>query len=416
MDRFLSASLGRPTAIHDEDCSEELFSNDSKKLGWKEDSYEIQSLSASVKAARILGLILDEVYRPRKVSLKIARKIAVKIQDWTETLPALLKWQPDSVPNSDPGVALGQLHLWMMYFHTIILLTRPFLLLHFKRSISHLNSHSSPPSRLSANSPSESRVVESPQFNKYSSACVKSAIHMVHFLQTTRTKGCLPARNPFVMYVYTPLSFHEDHHTNTAIYISNWIFTAALVVFTNSFLPVYENMDNDNLMETVIDLLQYCAEEHVLARRYLTIISAFQETVAESRSLNLVPPKRQDPIENLFPPKYVHSTGGNLGRRQGSQVDFESNIPSSVWDWTTRLPTSGMLDGISGLNSNTGQWGGVDGLVMPTTDDMAESDPSLVTEDMIHFDSLFLLGQNTTMASDDPFPAHIPMYGTSSYI
>jgi len=175
-------------------------------------------------------------------------------------------------------------------------------------------------------------------------------------------------------------------------------------------------MDNDNLMETVIDLLQYCAEEHVLARRYLTIMSAFQATVAESRSLNLLPTKRQDPIENLFPPKYAHPTGGNLGRRQGSQVDFESNIPSSVWDWTTRLPTSGMLDGIGGLNSNIGQWGGVDGLVMPTTDDMAESDPSLVTEDMIHFDSLFLLEQNTAITSDDPFSAHIPMYGTSSYI
>jgi hypothetical protein len=201
MDRFLSTCLGRPTAINDEDCSDELFSCSDAKTNSSSplESFESEALSASVRAAQIIGVILNQIYRTRKVSLRIARNIAVKIHEWTQSLPQSLQWHPTPTPHDDPGVAIGQLHLWMTYFSTIILLTRPFLLLHVKKTIYQQGSKSQNSTEVCASSPAESRVAENPELHKYSAACVRSAIHMIRAVQTIRVKGCLPRRDPFIM-------------------------------------------------------------------------------------------------------------------------------------------------------------------------------------------------------------------------
>jgi hypothetical protein len=151
------------------------------------------------------------------VSLKIARNIAVQIHEWTQSLPEILQWRPTPMPDDDPGKAIGQLHVWMTYFHTIILLTRPFLLLHVKKIIAQERRRPNPPpshkspdtSETVASSPSEIRVAENPELKKYSAACVRSATHMIRAVQTIRVKGCLPRRNPFIMYDFLSISFEN---------------------------------------------------------------------------------------------------------------------------------------------------------------------------------------------------------------
>lgn len=199
MDRFISSCLGRPTAIHDDDCSDALFSSNiaiSPPHG--EQSFVSDTLSASVRSAKILGVILNRVYRKRKISLKIARGIAVDIHNWTQSLPEFLQWNPVPTPHDDPTIALAQLHIWLMYFQNIVLLTRPFLLLHVKKILDEQISRSQT-SQPNANSPAESKVAENPELKKYSAACVRSAIHMIRAIQAIRVKGCLPRRNPFIM-------------------------------------------------------------------------------------------------------------------------------------------------------------------------------------------------------------------------
>lgn len=202
MDRFLSSCLGRPTAIQDEEISEELFpSNEEMRTAPNSvDNFEFEALSASMRAARILGTILHQIYRSRKVSLRIARNVAVSIHEWTQSLPEILQWRPTPIPHDDPGKAMGQLHIWMTYFSTIILLTRPFLLLHVKKVITEQQKSKSQASpEAVTNSSAESRVAENPELNKYSAACVRSATHLIRAVQTIRVKGCLPRRNPFIM-------------------------------------------------------------------------------------------------------------------------------------------------------------------------------------------------------------------------
>jgi hypothetical protein len=202
MDRFLSACLGRPMAIQDEEISEELFPDHEVKptLPGVMDSFEYEALSASVRAAQILGTILQQIYRSRKVSLRVARNIAVRIHEWTQSLPEVLQWRPTPTPHDDPGKAMGQLHLWMTYFSTIILLTRPFLLLHVKKIVSQQQgSKPANSSQALASSPAENRVADNPELNKYSAASIRSAMHLIRAVQIIRVKGCLPRRNPFIM-------------------------------------------------------------------------------------------------------------------------------------------------------------------------------------------------------------------------
>jgi hypothetical protein len=208
MDRFLASCLGRPTAIQDEEISEELFPTKERLISTTPGfvgNFEFEALFASVRAAQILGTILHQIYRSRKVSLRIARTIAVQIHEWTLSLPEILQWRPTPMPHDDPGKAIGQLHVWMTYFSTIILVTRPFLLLHVKKIIAQQqkrpqpSAHKSPVSEAVASSPGEIRVADNPELNKYSAACVRSATHLIRAVQTIRVKGCLPRRNPFIM-------------------------------------------------------------------------------------------------------------------------------------------------------------------------------------------------------------------------
>jgi len=207
MDRFLASCLGRPTAIQDEEISEELFPSEKRVISMTSgsiQSFEFEALFSSVQASQILGTILHHIYRSRKVSLRIARNIAVQIHEWTQSLPEILQWRPTLMPHDDPGKAMGQLHVWMTYFSAIILLTRPFLLLHVKKIIAQQRQQSESSShRLqpSSASPGEIRVADNPEVKKYSAACVRSAMHLIRAVQTIRVKGCLPRRNPFIMYV-----------------------------------------------------------------------------------------------------------------------------------------------------------------------------------------------------------------------
>ncbi|KAL1989310.1 hypothetical protein VTN96DRAFT_72 [Rasamsonia emersonii] len=390
MDRFLSACLGRPTPINDEDCSEELFSDNQVKTGSSPESFESEALSASVRAAQILGVILNQIYRTRKVSLRIARNIAVKIHEWTQSLPELLQWHPTPTPHDDPGVAMGQLHLWMTYFSTIILLTRPFLLLHVKKAIYQQGSKPQNPTEACASSPAESRVAENPELHKYSAACVRSAIHMIRAVQTIRVKGCLPRRNPFII---------------------NWMFLAGLIVLTNSFFNVYENPENDSIAQIAILLHQYFAEMDPLAARYLQILTAFHKTVTESRSSNL-PSKdvgRQDPIENLFSTKQSMVTPDGQGIVT-TYVSTQNMAPAAAWNWadgTGERPTD-----VDMTASNMNAHESVEGLVFPGAEELLGPDPGPVLEEVIHFDALWPLNQD----SSGLYPGHVPMYGTTNYL
>jgi hypothetical protein len=117
MDCFLSASLGRPNAISSACVSELCPSND-----------QITDLLASVNASKITGEILGRVYHKRKALRSTAYALSLQFSEWMKELPAGLLWRQISLDSRNSGLTLKRVHTNLIYYHGIILLTRPFLL------------------------------------------------------------------------------------------------------------------------------------------------------------------------------------------------------------------------------------------------------------------------------------------------
>lgn len=229
------------------------------------------------------------------------------------------------------------------------------------------------------------------------------------------------------------------------------MFLAALIILTNSFFNVYENPENDSIAQTAIYLHQHFAEADLLAARYLHILKSFQKTVADHRSMNDVTCSAskefvlRDPIEDLFSDK-AHSS-----QRQGHSQNDNSLVSSNLaaeessssvrlpvsWDWpstsnTRSIPANSgtapsestlnnpfttvgfdytsMANGVSNNYGNGASVDNVEGLVFPGANELLGPDLGPVLEDVIHFDMLWPLDQDTGLYS-----GNIPMYGTDSY-
>ncbi|KAH8800615.1 fungal-specific transcription factor domain-containing protein [Xylogone sp. PMI_703] len=133
LDRFLSASLGRPTAIHEDDYSESLLTAHEKLSHQEQDKLSAATyiratdspgLQACVRTCHIVGRILQKVYSNGKISTKLAQEIAEQCKGWEQALDPTLRSCQLEVANASQGIAI--LHANMFYYHSIILLTRPF--------------------------------------------------------------------------------------------------------------------------------------------------------------------------------------------------------------------------------------------------------------------------------------------------
>jgi hypothetical protein len=167
--------------------------------GEDDDTFNCLSLLAAVRSSVIVGRILSRVYVKRRISQKLALELAIEIQHWEQSLPDLLRWQQISVPNEDPDIAMTQLTMSLMYFHGIILLTRPFLLLHIKRRTKEMRHPRDHEMAENLGRTQESYVNDIEELRRFSGACVRSALHSINAVQITMLKGRLPKRNPFVM-------------------------------------------------------------------------------------------------------------------------------------------------------------------------------------------------------------------------
>jgi hypothetical protein len=198
MDCFLSAMLGRPNGIDSRDATDSFAEdcNSDTPSTPSEDTLELAALTASVRASRLIGDILSNVYADRKISVKLAHAISNKFQAWKTSLPSILHWQNINLPDEDPRATLAQLHVNLNYFHGIILLTRPFLL---QKILDQIRA----PRGSSGNflSPQTSGMPDtgSAKAEPFQGACVRSALYSIDAVQAALLKRALPRRDPFVM-------------------------------------------------------------------------------------------------------------------------------------------------------------------------------------------------------------------------
>jgi hypothetical protein len=193
LDRFLSASLGRPTVIRDKDCSGDILISRStppahqSPLATVDNSSFIDGLGleAAVSSCYTIGVILDKVYSQRKVSGKLAQEIADHCKGWPQALDPSLHY---SQANPEyPAQCIAILHIYLLHCHSIILLTRPFFLFIMNKEDQKRRETRQSPDRGSTRA------------DRFGEACVSASCKSIALVHNAIKGGYLPRKNPFVM-------------------------------------------------------------------------------------------------------------------------------------------------------------------------------------------------------------------------
>lgn len=190
LDRFLAASLGRPAAISEEDCSNDALDPPKQVNGGlrlAEDNLSSRGLDAAVKTCQSIGHILKKVYSRRKISSILAQEIAGECELFTRRIHPDL--DSSNLFNGTITAAQGMaiLHVQLFACHSIILLTRPFFLYVLIRA-----------QKDNFATPQRSRKLSS-RLDRFSDACVAASTQTIALVKTAYQSNYLPQRNPFVM-------------------------------------------------------------------------------------------------------------------------------------------------------------------------------------------------------------------------
>jgi len=190
LDRFLAASLGRPTAIPEISCSEVALQPPSEPGPdahlVKDYKAHSQGLDATVQSCRVIGIILRKIYATRKVSVKVAQDIIRQCTEWLQQLHPTLRWRADLASDTtfSPAHGIAILHVNLIYCHSVVLLTRPFFLL-----------------LVQSDQGGSDRKTPRPgsRMEKLSEICVSASYHTLAVVWVAYEAKYLPRRNPFVM-------------------------------------------------------------------------------------------------------------------------------------------------------------------------------------------------------------------------
>ncbi|KAI9883148.1 MAG: hypothetical protein M1823_005079, partial [Watsoniomyces obsoletus] len=275
-DRFLSASMGRPVAISEDDCSESFYldtaGNDSSNKGYNVPHPGVLGLEASIRSSHIIGLVLKRIYQKRKVSTRLAQEMADLCAVWPKQLPANLHWR--QALSSESENCIATLHVNLVYCHSIILLTRPFFLFLLSSRLNksggananntktttasdeNNTATTTTPSQQQQQQRAETEEGKSRPMAKFAEACVTASVHTIFLVQNAYGAGQLPQRNPFVIYYF---------------------FAAALIVLSNAFSNVSPNGNMAWCIEHAIIVMSYCARTDPQAERLLYILTTFRD-------------------------------------------------------------------------------------------------------------------------------------------
>ncbi|OAL52915.1 hypothetical protein IQ07DRAFT_503465 [Pyrenochaeta sp. DS3sAY3a] len=290
IDRLLSCSLGRPTAISEDDCSgDTLRSNEQAVeqplIPGAETVHDYNetgphALEAAVRSCSVIGVILRKVYQQRKISTRLAQEIADICKSWPRALPSILHWRQAANASLSQGVAI--LHVNLFYCHSIILLTRPFFLyilnLETQRHVNQTGTRGPRPYL---------------RMEKFSEACVIASTHTILLVQNAFDAGCLSRRNPAVIY---------------------FLFAATLVILANEFSGLYQVDASDTCILNAVNIMNYCAESDQQASRLVYILSTFRDVVAQQRMR-----RRQSQTDNATLPSIASQLYGVPMPNQNAQ-------------------------------------------------------------------------------------------------
>lgn len=375
LDRFLSASLGRPMAIADEECSGEVLNPSSSPysaLQLDTHQYCTAGMEAAVRSCHVVGLILKKVYLQRKISTRLAQELANQCKSWPENLPPALHWRQASRQNRRQAIAI--LHSNQVYCHSIILLTRPFFLYLLSAEIQQ--------TRLGAGQwPQRSRG----RMEKFSDACLIASTHTIALVQNAYEGQYLPKVDPFATYC---------------------LFAAALIIISNEFArPASSSALTKQCIANSITIMSYFGEMDPSAKRGAHILIEFANVITghgKSSAFQFQPPAFQHPIPNLTPQLDAQNIAtrfesgftpmlplpGASSAPSGAPVPVSNTGPNPSDTATLGRPSMLKEDSFSGLLDLTNT-------VLPSRSDFGSSG----SDEFIDFDSLWVLPGSTPTPS-----------------
>lgn len=181
---------------------------------------------------------------------------------------------------------------------------------------------------------------------------------------------------------------------------SYWLFTAALIVFSNGFCTVYGDVENSHAIQTALNLHRYLGEADPLARRFLQILLAFDEAIAPEKSSQVAPASAKSSGTDVFLAFF-----GDQGTESGPQMQDRSN------DTQTTMPADR-----NGWSDTQTQPGEVRSQPRMEPDMMPEMWPGLdssgisPSDDLLDFDAFLTSASQDTAYQQDLW---LPLYRTT---
>ncbi|KAK3375298.1 fungal-specific transcription factor domain-containing protein, partial [Podospora didyma] len=316
LDRFLAASLGRPTAIAEDDCSCDLYSfnstnNHHSTSNSTLESVHLKSLDACVRSCHVIGVTL-KVFSQRKISTAKVQEIADRSKDWHRGPRANLHGLRPTEALVDSAQGIASLHDNLLSLHSLILLTRQLFVMHNWK----LQEQRSGMAK-------EIPMHQSPMA-KYSEACVVASYQTIQLVQKAKDEKYLPRRNPFVIY---------------------FLFVASLIVFMNQFASLYYTSAYAQTISDALALMEYCAETDPQAKRVLEIMHKFATVVAKWTQDHTyrAPPLAAD-LNNLYSQtSSPQTTQGRTGSVSSVLSPREHSGVVNIPHQRVRLPLSDIL-------------------------------------------------------------------------
>lgn len=249
VDRLLSASLGRPPATTDDNWDHDRYST---PIPVRIDAGDIRGLcnaglEAATRSSHIIGLVLQHVYQQRKISTATARKLADKCVQWSRTLPDALRWQHNSPYNLRQARAI--FHANLTYWHSIVLLTRPFFLYLVSNQIQSLYLN---------NPPGEKATAHGTKIASFANSCITASTNTINITCDAWRGGYLSAFN----------FFSTDH-----------LFAACLVILTKHFAWISDEGSPMQLVEKAIVVLENCGKLNTEAKRSALILRQYMDVI-----------------------------------------------------------------------------------------------------------------------------------------
>ncbi|AEO69412.1 uncharacterized protein THITE_2119785 [Thermothielavioides terrestris NRRL 8126] len=272
LDRFLAATMGRPTAICEDDCSCKIIGDndaiDTQAVGTPViDQVHTSSFDACVEICHIIGVTL-KVFSRRKISTAKVQEIIDMSKNWDDRARTQSYRRPSGRGLVDPAHGMAALHVDLLSLHSLILLTRQLFVMHNWMLVEERSGIKKSP-----------QIRESPMA-RFSEACVIASYRTIKLTRTVWQDGYLPRRNPFVVY---------------------FMFAASLVVLMNQFSSLYYTEEYAETMQDALAIMAYCAKTDPQAERVLDILSRFLQVVTKWTKDHTYPaPQLSDDFSCLY--------------------------------------------------------------------------------------------------------------------